>query len=360
MTEPVLPPKLDPETLVLRAKPRRAVRFRRNLLIGVGAVGALALAGVTWIGLSPPVIKAVETAEKAGDPQARVRQPTETLSALPKTYTDVPQLGPPLPGDLGGPMLEAQQAKVAVESSDGSVPPPSRSQAGQSQPPLNPVNGGLFVSGAVRAPEVISNLAATVAAKLETPAGATVSAGTVIAATLITGLNSDLPGVVLAQVTETVRDSRTGREVVIPAGSRLIGRYERATGARQARINVRWEKLVLPDGRSLALMEALAADEAGYVGLRDRVDYHPGQLAKGVGLSTILGLADTRSEGGGDDLSRAIREAAGRTFNQAGQRIVQQAVDAPATITVRPGWPIRVILIEDFVLPLLIMEARNG
>lgn len=351
MTEPIPTEKVDPETLVLRAKPRRAVRFRRNLLIGAGAVGALTLAGVTWLGLSPPVIKAVETAEKSGDLQKRVRPPMETLSGLPKSYADVPQLGPPLPGDLGGPLLEAQKANLAAnpESADAAAGP---TPAPRADPETQTRTSGLFVSVSQKLPIAEALKLEKPVPTVQTATASKVVAGTVIAATLITGLNSDLPGIVLAQVTETVFDSRTGQQVVVPMGSRLIGRYERATGARQQRINVRWDKLVLPDGRTLALKDSVAADEAGFVGLKDRVDYHPAALAKGLGLSAILALADTRAEGEEGELTRAIREAAGRTFNHTGQRIVQQAVDAPATITVRPGWQVRIILTDDLSFAL--------
>lgn len=349
MTEPKTPEKVDPETLVLRAKPRRVVRFRRNLLIGVGATGALALAAIAWIGLSPPMIRAVATQEKATDLEKRVRPPMESLSGLPKTYADVPQLGPPLPGDLGGPMLEAQRTELspgAEVSGAPTAPQPGAAGTAIAERPM----AGLFVSVSQPNPPLSTIEVAKPAAPVREKSDLEVAAGTIIAASLITGLNSDLPGVVLAQITEPVFDSRGGWRVAIPSGSRLIGRYERATAARQQRINVRWDKLVMPDGRVLMLEDTLAADELGFVGLKDRADDHPGALAKGIGLSTILALADRRGAGEESDLTRALQEAAGRTFNETGQKIVQQAVDAPATITVRPGWPVRIILTDTLTL----------
>ncbi|ADU14315.1 TrbI/VirB10 family protein [Asticcacaulis excentricus] len=344
MTNTKTPEKVHPETLVLRAKPRRVVRFRRNLMIGVGAAGSLALAAIAWIGLSPPLIRAGATQEKAADLEKRVRPPTESLSGLPKTYADVPQLGPPLPGDLGGPMLEAQRAELPPGAEVPGIQGPQQVAAGGAA--AETPTGGLFVSVSQPYPPLSTIEVGKPTATVRKGSDLKVAAGTIIAATLITGLNSDLPGVVLAQITEPVFDSRSGRIIVIPLGSRLIGRYERATGARQQRINVSWDKLVLPDGRVATLKDALAADESGFVGLKDRVDYHPGALAKGLGLSTILALADSRRGGDESDLTRALQEAAGRTFNEAGQKIIQQAVDAPATITVRPGWPVRIILTD--------------
>ncbi len=348
MTDSKTPEKVDPETLVLRAKPRRVVRFRRNLLIGVGAAGSLALAATAWIGLSPPVIRAGATQEKAADLEKRMRPPAETLSGLPKTYADVPQLGPPLPGDLGGPMLEAQRAELPPGAEVPGIQGPQQVAAAGATAE-SPV-GGLFVS----IPQPVAPVSPIGTEKpvaiARNGTDLEVAAGTIIAATLITGLNSDLSGVVLAQITEPVFDSRGGRRVAIPSGSRLIGRYERATAARQQRINVRWDKLVMPDGRVLMIEDTLAADELGFVGLKDRVDYHPGALAKGIGLSTILALADRRGAGEESDLTRALQEAAGRTFNETGQKIVQQAIDTPSTITVRPGWPVRIILTDTLTL----------
>lgn len=348
MTDTKTPEKVDPETLVLRAKPRRAVRFRRNLLIGVGVAGALAFAAVAWVGLSPPMIKAAATEEKTTDLEKRMRPPTESLRGLPKTYADVPQLGPPLPGDLGGPMLEAQRGDLSPggEVSVAQGPPQPVETVGVT----TDGGSGLFVSVSQpprvsAGPEVVTGgQTSGTANRLE------VAAGTILSATLITGLNSDVPGVVLAQITEPVFDSRGERVVAIPLGSRLIGRYERATGARQERINVGWDKLVMPDGRVVTLKGALASDELGFVGLKDRVDFHPGALAKGLGLSTLLALGDRRAGAEDNELTRALREAAGRTFNETGQKIVQQAVDAPTTITVRPGWPVRIILTDTLSL----------
>ena len=111
-------PKVDPETLVIRASPRRAIRFKRKVVVGITTVGVIALVGVTGIALQPSVFKVIANSDDKTD--LGTRAPADALSALPTTYGDVPRLGPPLPGDLGGPILERQQQLL----SDGSTLPP--------------------------------------------------------------------------------------------------------------------------------------------------------------------------------------------------------------------------------------------
>src|SRR3546814_376067 len=102
----------------------------------------------------------------------------------------------------------------------------------------------------------------------------TLSAGSVIAASLITGLNSDLPGLVTAQVTENTYDSVTGRTLLIPQGSRLIGSYDSVVAFGQRRALVVWQRIILPDGSSIRIDNVPATDTAGYAGLADKVDAH--------------------------------------------------------------------------------------
>ena len=178
----------------------------------------------------------------------------------------------------------------------------------------------------------------------------TLSAGTVIPASLITGLNSDLPGTVIAQVTENVRDSATGRTILIPQGARLLGRYDSLVAYGQRRALLVWTRIVFPDGSSIGLDNLPATDLAGYAGLEDRVDSHTWQLLKGIALSTLLGAGTQLSFGGGGDLVRALRESTQQNAADAGDRITGHNLDVQPTITVRPGWPVRVLVSNDLVL----------
>jgi type IV secretion system protein VirB10 len=176
------------------------------------------------------------------------------------------------------------------------------------------------------------------------------AAGTVIPASLLTGLDSDLPGLVLAQVSENVRDSITGRAILIPQGARLVGRYDSNVSYGQERALVIWERILFPDGSSLRVENMPASDASGLAGLTDSVDGHSWQLIKGVVLSSLLGVGSQLSLGGGSGLARAIRESVQQHGTQAGEQIVSKGFSVQPTIKVRPGWPVRVLVSEDLVM----------
>jgi hypothetical protein len=166
----------------------------------------------------------------------------------------------------------------------------------------------------------------------------TLSAGSVIAASLITGINSDLPGFITAQVTQNAYDSVTGRTLLIPQGSRLIGSYDSVVAFGQKRALVVWQRIILPNGSSLRIDNMPASDARGFAGLADKVDLHTWQLLKGVVLSTLLGVGTELSIGGEGDLVRAIRESTQQSASRAGDQIVSKNLNIQPTITVRPGW----------------------
>jgi type IV secretion system protein VirB10 len=180
----------------------------------------------------------------------------------------------------------------------------------------------------------------------------TLQAGSIIAASLITGLNSDLPGLVTAQITENVYDSVTGRGLLIPQGSRLIGSYDSVVAFGQSRALVVWQRIILPDGSSVRIDNVPATDTQGYAGLSDRIDRHTWQLLKGVALSTLLGVGTELSFGSTEsDLVRAIRESAQQSGARAGDQLVTRNLNIQPTLRVRPGWPLRVVVHKDIVLP---------
>ena len=178
-----------------------------------------------------------------------------------------------------------------------------------------------------------------------------VMAGSVIAASLITGINSDLPGLVAAQVTENVYDTVSGRMLLIPQGARLIGTYDSVIAFGQSRALLVWQRIILPDGSSVEIDNLPATDTAGYAGLEDEVDYHTWRLIKGIALATLLGVGTELSLGSDEsDLVRAIRESTQQNVNRVGQRITEKNLNIQPTITVRPGWPLRVIVHGDLIL----------
>lgn len=373
---PAAQAKEDPETLVLRGSPRRVARFRREIIIGVAAVGAFAIAVVTWIALEPVSFKLAAS----GDEMFEKGQgkPPEALAGTPGRYDEIPKLGPPLPGDLGRPILEHQRKLKATYPPAGAVDDRAARLAEDRERRVAEElaarqSAVMMTLGESKGPAVAASAPAGVADPTNSAAvpalparGSSgvsehriaeaaspwlVSSGSVIAASLVTGLNSDLPGLVIAQVSENVFDSVTGRTLLIPQGARLIGRYESNTSYGQQRAFVVWQRIIWPNGSSLTLDDAPASDPSGYAGIRDRVDSHGWQLIKGVALSTLLSVGTELSTGNDEsELVRAMRESAQQSGARAGDRLVERSLEVRPTMMVRPGWPVRVLVHKDLVL----------
>lgn len=184
-------------------------------------------------------------------------------------------------------------------------------------------------------------------------------AGSVIAASLITGLNSDLPGMVTAQVTQNVFDTVTGNILLVPQGARLTGKYDSVVAFGQRRALVIWQRLILPDGSSVRLDDMPATDAAGYAGLADRVDFHTWTLLRGIAVATMLGVGSELSIAGESDLVEAIRESAQSNTARAGNQITQRNLDIQPTITIRPGAPVSVMVTRDLILAPWRTNAGN-
>jgi len=306
----------------------------------------------------------------------------------------VPKLGPPLPGDLGRPILDHQRAmgiapangetaradqavaterdrraaeqKAARESGllvqSGNRTDPTRStDATPSSPPAAAAEQARLAIDPDRDPNAQQRKADFVAARdtggdvnehrLSPPASPDMlSAGSVIAASLITGLRSDLPGLVTAQVTERVFDSATGSILLIPQGARLIGSYDSVVAFGQKRALVVWQRIILPDGSSIRLDNVPATDPSGYAGLADKVDFHTWTLLKGVAISTLLGVGANVTFSGESDLVQAIRESTQQNVSRAGDQITSRNLQIQPTITIRPGAPVRLIVHRDLIL----------
>lgn len=395
MTDPAN--KLDPAALALRGQPRRIVRFKRGLMVTTAATGCIAIAGVTWFALKTHPVHAGKTKELYNTDH---KPPPDALAGLPGDYGSVPQLGPPLPGDLGRGVVDHQRQSSQVgTSASAQAVDAERQHLAQQETQAREAGvlaetsakmglGGPVAAAAGTASDAGSAVGVTVAkpagdrlsldpdhdqnnqqrkldflAKgpsdnidnphtLQTPASPyEVMAGSIIAASLITGLDSDLPGTVIAQVTENVFDSATGRFLLVPQGSRLIGSYDSVVAFGQSRALLAWQRIILPDGSSIQIDNLPATDVSGYAGLSDKVDYHTWTLLKGIAMSTLLGVGTQVTFGNNEsDLVEAIRESTQESASQAGQRIVEKDLNIQPTLKVRPGWPLRVIVHKDLTL----------
>jgi len=175
-------------------------------------------------------------------------------------------------------------------------------------------------------------------------------AGNIIPASLVTGLNSDLPGQVIGQVTENVYDTVTGQYLLIPQGSRLMGRYDSVIAFGQSRALVVWTRLILPNGDSIQLDNLPGSDSQGFAGLKDKVDRHTWQFIKGAALSSLLSIGSELASDDADRLTRALQNAGQDTANIAGQRIIDRNLNVQPTLRVRQGWRFNVIVSRDLIL----------
>ncbi|TWB23435.1 type IV secretion system protein VirB10 [Nitrospirillum amazonense] len=381
---PEPPTKADPAAFALRARPRPVTRLSRRTLGIASAVLALLVVVALWWALTwkPPKLTADQQL------YATEVKPDDSLTAPPPGYADltrhpaVPPASQPLPPPSpmpaftspGGPANSAAQERNRQRQQAAASPVFFTVTAHAAGPLLEakeePGQGAAVAAGE-EAEDNDPNQQAhkraflhgpadtmTVAAhRLQPPASPyVIQAGTVLAAALVTGLNSDLPGQVTAQVTENIYDSVTGRFLLIPQGARLLGTYDSAVTYGQSRILVVWTRLLLPNGKSLVLDRLPATDTEGHAGLEDEVDYHTGRLLRGMVLSTLLGVSgelasngDTQTNGGGNVVV-AVRQSGDNAANQVGQRLAAKDLGVQPTLTDRPGLPLRVLVNRDLML----------
>lgn len=373
----------------LRAEAPRVTRLSRKVLAGIGLVASVGLGGA--------LIYALQTRD-SGKPAEELystenRSTADGLAGLPRDYSGVPQLGPPLPGDLGRPILGAQNRGQPVPNPGIAPPnpglsaeeqrrlqeiesartaklfagtenrptPPSASGTATVVPPPTPDLASLGLAPQPATPSAQDRQLAFLNAaadrrtvspdRIAAPASPNIlQAGAVIPAALITGIRSDLPGQVTAQVTENIYDSPTGRILLVPQGTRIIGQYDNNVQFGQSRVLLVWNRLIFPNGRSIVLERQPGADVEGYAGLQDGVDYHWWDLAKAAGLSTLLSIGAELATNDDDRLIQAIRNGGQDTINDAGQQIVRRQLNIAPTLTIRPGFPVRVIVTRDLVL----------
>ena len=179
-----------------------------------------------------------------------------------------------------------------------------------------------------------------------------IKAGTILPGALLTAIHSDLPGVITGQVTEHVYDTASGSHLLIPQGSRLVGRYSSLIGTGQDRVLIAWDRIILPNGSSLELPRVPGTDALGRSGLADRVDYHIGRIGLATVLSTAIAYVGNLAPGNRDTDSEidVVGETVAQQASQLGQRIIDRELDLPPTVTVRPGTRFNVLVNEDLTL----------
>ncbi|UTO27670.1 TrbI/VirB10 family protein [Bartonella harrusi] len=187
-----------------------------------------------------------------------------------------------------------------------------------------------------------------------------VKAGTIIPGVMISGVNSDLPGQIIAQVRESVYDSATGQNVLIPMGSRLIGTYDSQVSTGQKRVLIAWSRVIYPDGSSLSLGNMPGSDQSGYAGFSDKVNNHYLKIfGNALMLSVISGASQlsqqTHKRGNEDSKLTTAKETLaaelGRQWGEVGIEMTRKNLNIQPTIIIRPGYNFNVMVTKDIILP---------
>ena len=406
--------KVAPEAVALRAQPRPVTRLnRRTLAILTGGLSVAVLGATIW-SLQP---------HRRGGGQNELYNvdrvsKSEELDGLPSDYSKLPkvaELGPPLPGDLGPAIVASQQPVTPTYAPPGHDPEdalrkeadaaaassvffrsgkpgqtagvavqatPGAPGMGNALAAFDPLAAGPASTAAQPAnPAAVQNrqdqkeaflqggsVETRNSGNLQMPASPyQVMAGTVIPAALVTGIKSDLPGDVIATVTEPVYDTVTGKFLLIPQGSRILGRYNSQVSYGQSRVQMVWNRIILPDTSSLTLDNLVGTDPAGYAGVEDEVDQHWGRILAGAALTTLLGvgaeLAAPENRQDGNRIIIAGRDGLQDSVNQVGQEMTRRNMNIQPTLTARPGLPVRIIVNRDLVLrpyqPLLFNRGAS-
>lgn len=385
-----VPPKEDPAKLELRARPAPVTRLnRRTLVVLVGGLALCVLLVTLWAFRTP---KDRDSPVQDTHNVERVT-PAEGLQALPSDYRQVPV-----------PVATEKQTDDSTKEINDDAEPPDQAARAEQQRLQSEADAAakaqvLFQTGRAASPNAASPPIAGDApspavplmpqtsaspdgddyaqqnkqadkqafvdaepetrvygnAEVQTPRSPyQLMAGTVIPAALLTAIHSDLPGQVIATVTEQVYDSVTGGHLLVPQGSRLIGQYDSQVAFGQRRVLLVWTRLIRPDGSSLVLDRLPATDVAGQAGLEDRVDWHWSRIFSGAALSTLIGVgAELAAPDRADAEGRVIiatRESVQETVNQVGQQITRRNLDLQPTLTVRAGFPVWVVVNRDLIL----------
>jgi type IV secretion system protein VirB10 len=370
------------EALRLHPEHSSVTRLSRKVVIGLAGAIVIVVCGTVIFALDGRRGKQ-ESATELYNTEHKTT--ADELARLPRDYAgmprDVPTLGPHLPRDFRRAALQErvsqgidpEQQRVAQESEAArtsrlfaSSSTGSRNPASALSSPQMPISVSDLTEKQPIDPDALQNMQdrkiaflnapvdkRTVSAeRLQNPVSKyIVQAGTVIPAALITGIRSDLPGQVTAQVTENIYDSPTGRYLLIPQGTKLIGVYDSQVSFGQSRVLLVWNRLIFANGRSIVLERQPGADPGGYAGLEDQVDYHWGKLFMAAALSTLLGVgSELGASSAESDIMRALRRGSSDSLNQTGQQVIRRNLNIQPTLTIRPGFPVRVIVNRDIVL----------
>jgi type IV secretory pathway VirB10-like protein len=370
------PPPLD----AIRVKGPHAKGLNKPaILIAAGSGVALLLVLASGAFSSGPSRKPADTKPMMSDP-ARPEMAQGAIRTLPADYTEAaarlpapasippPQLGPPLPGDIAAfaqydPDLRgrAPEPAYAWHAADAGAAVAQASIEDEEEQDAE--RSALFFAlrnepqqqVAVAKPDALMHSTTQEPGAGSSPAGdRSLFPGAVIPASLVTELNSESPGPVIAQVTQSIYDSASGRNLLIPQGARLIGDYRPSTRYGQSRVAIVWQRIIMPNGAERVLDE-LAVSPNGAAGVSGEVDNHWGDVFGAAALGTLINLGVATTEdpqitysGIGaisrDPVDQAIQDGVQRSASAVTNRVVDRGLAIPPTIRVQAGARISVIV----------------
>jgi type IV secretion system protein VirB10 len=399
--------KLNPDDPRLSLERSRARQLKKGPIILLVAGVGLLLVATIYMALKPKAMATTDAQQAHIDPDSIKRSMPDALRGAANDYgqldypeppkTDIPVLGKPLPGDAGGLMLQkpvtpaftpppapkqpspeelerrrreqlareahdkAMMASVFFEGSQASgqsaaLPASGGAAGNHSLPDTGVVDEQMGTAytmqrdGASLQQSAFGQDKAYLQGTLQAPRSPyEVKAGTLIPAVLITGINSQLPGMIIAQVSEQVFDTVSGRYLLIPQGTRILGQYENSINYGQERVRVVWNRMIFPDGSSIALEGMPGVDTGGQSGFTDQTDNHWGKLAGGVFLSSLLaGTAQSQYDNG--NFEGRFYSNVGSEINRTGQRITRKNLDIQPTLEIRQGYPVNILVHKDMIL----------
>lgn len=395
------PPRQAPDA---QPPPLDAIRVKGPGAKGLNKPAILAVAGggVAVVLVLASGAFSTDTSRKPVDVKPMMSDPVRpevaqgAVRKLPANYSEAaareaalapaepPQLGPPLPGDVAA--FAPQNSDLSTHApyqDDWSTPDPSRpQQSSYAAEPIDPAvaeaeeaeRSALFFALREEPSRSVAPTAQQTAGRQPPPGSPfTVMApptpdlqsgassndralfpGAVIPASLVTEISSESPGPVIAQITQAIYDSATGRTLLIPQGARLIGDYKSSTRYGQSRIAIIWSRIIMPDGHEIALDEA-ATDPSGSAGVTGKVDNHWLDVFGAAALGTLINIGVASTEDpqltyGGigvitrDPVDDAIAEGAQRTASVVTNRVVDRSLAIPPTIRVEAGKRISIIV----------------
>jgi len=184
-------------------------------------------------------------------------------------------------------------------------------------------------------------------------------AGNVLPGTLISGINSELPGQIMAQISQNVYDTATGRYLLIPQGTRLVGAYSNQVAYGQRRVLIAWQRIVFPDGKAMDIGSMPGADEAGYGGLNDLVDNHYLRIFGSALIMSVVSAGIQYSQQGNQPIqsngfyqptaTNTLSQALGQQLGHATAQMIQKNMNIAPTLEIRPGFRFNVIVVKDLV-----------